>query len=848
MLGGLNNLYRMSLLLTADVRGFASGITRAETRLQKFAGRATAFGRSTARGLGLAFAYIGGAAVKAAADFDRANAILEKIVGQAGIDSLTQQAKELGRSSVFMATEISKAQLEIAKLGVQGEALEKVLVKAKNVATVFGTEIDATGKTILGTLRQFGLAVEDTTDGVDNVAFVSDVLGSAFKNSALDLASFKEGMKNVGPTARATGLDLVQTTSLLAVLANNAVQGSLGGTKLRSTLSDLAKQFPDVAVALERLENGTLSYAELVELLNKRAALVGAIFQDNAAEIRDFEAILGNANGTVDAMAEGLEDRLFFQVERTKNAFQSLGISIGEGVAPIMTDLADTVEKLAIAFDDMDPKEIEEGGRAIVFFLKAAAGSYVLGKMFTGIGLLRGAFQNLNKFVAVGGGYFVNFGFILSQLLRVLGPFVLIIGGATKAVEYLFSEDRILKYNAHLRKQKEEYDKLTESVERLRRQEDLRLRDERRIPSQGRKQLEDFLKIDPVTDAAGLNKLLEELDFFQTLAAQKAGEIAKIGEKIAFGIKNGFDVESLQVEQRALLKSAKDTDTYIDAIQRYLDFIKKESTAEGLNASDLGGDDDGTVAGRLLGVQLRFGELAVADRTFKDLDKVLKVQQGILGLPKAGELGIAVFDEDKTEAQAISIGMAADAISELAEANLKYAASQKTLKQSSRNDVGIERAIDAAVDSSKLKEYRAATQQLTGFLQQQLDFLGQAFLQASQNGEDFMEALKKSFLDTFNAIVAKLIVLVALYAALAALSQGTGELGNLANLARGENFREFLANGLGLPQGIIGGGTNAENIVNGPTDKNLAVEGAVSGNNIVIMSKRGTHAYDRTFG
>lgn len=77
MLGGLNNLYRMSLLLTADIRGFTTGLARAETRLLRFSGTINKFGQSLNRGVGLAFGIVGAAAVQTAADFDRANAILD---------------------------------------------------------------------------------------------------------------------------------------------------------------------------------------------------------------------------------------------------------------------------------------------------------------------------------------------------------------------------------------------------------------------------------------------------------------------------------------------------------------------------------------------------------------------------------------------------------------------------------------------------------------------------------------------------------------------------------------------------------------------------------------------------
>lgn len=871
MLGGLNNLYRMSLLLTADVRGFTSGLSRAETRLAKFSQRATAFGRSTARGLGLAFAFVGSQAVKAAAEFDRANAILEKIVGLAGIDRLTAQAKELGRTSVFMATDISKAQLEIAKLGLKGEALEQVLTKSKDVATIFGTEIDATGKTLLATLRQFGLAADSTAEGTENISLAADVMASAFKNSALDLSKFSEAMKNVGPTARATGLDMVQTTALLAVLANNAVQGSLGGTKLRSTLSDLAAEFPDVANALERLENGTLSYAELVELLNKRAALVGAIFQDQGDEIRDFEAILRNATGTVDVLADGLEKRLFFQVERLKNSFQSMGITIGNGITPIVTELADVASDLAIALEQMDPAEIERIGRAIIFFIEAAAASFVLGKALSGITALKGAIDALDKtfylfqYNNIGGGFAVNLGKSFKSLAGPLGLITGLIYGVGKAVEYAFSEDRIIAQNKFLREQKLEYEQLIARVEELRRLEAARLQDERRIPAQGRQQLEEFLGVDNIEDA------FDELEHFTKLEGANLKRLAEIREIFDFTYKNraaGVTAENLIKIPPELIKEQKDTEkflentrTYIDAYVRYIDLLSNlPATPEPIQVGD------GLVAGRQFEVPLRFGEQGVIDRTIDGLNEILKVQQGIQGLPKAGTEGIFIFSEDQTEAQAISAQRAAESISALAAANIEAANSSKGLVVTKDNIIGISEGVEQlndnladfenvgnavsdavadAVERARVNELIANTQQLYGFLEAQLQFIGEAFLQASESGEKFFDVLRETFLRTFRAIIAKLITLIALYAVLAALSGGTGNVAQLASLARGENFLAFLGNGFGLPTGVrsVSSGTGG-----GAPGTRMAVEGSISGSTIVLSNQRGARAIDRTFG
>ena len=93
MLGGLNNLYRMSLLLTADTR-FHHWSCSGGGRLLRFSGTVNKFGQSLNRGVGLAFGIVGAAAVQAAAGFDRANAILGQIVGRIAFSHLPMRLSD----------------------------------------------------------------------------------------------------------------------------------------------------------------------------------------------------------------------------------------------------------------------------------------------------------------------------------------------------------------------------------------------------------------------------------------------------------------------------------------------------------------------------------------------------------------------------------------------------------------------------------------------------------------------------------------------------------------------------------------------------------------------------------
>ena len=816
MLGGLNNLYRMSLLLTADIRGFTTGLERAESRLLAFSSKANRFGQSLNRGVGLAFAFVGAASVKAAADFNRADTILGQIVGRTSLDPLTKQAKELGRSSIFLATEASAAQLELAKLGFQAGEVNKVLDRSVKLATVFGSDLDATGRTVASTLRQFGLTLRGD-EGLENVTRVTDIMATAFKNSALDLTKFRESMKNVGPTARATGLDLVQTTSLLAVLANNAVDGSLGGTKLRSTLSDLAKQFPDVAEALKDLENGTLTYSELVELLNKRAALVGAIFQNSGKEIRDFERILRNASGTLDDMTAGIEDNLFFQVERLSNAFRAVGIELGDALTPVVVALADAFEGLAASLEQVDEKRLQEIVSGIAVIAGLGSATQVLG--FFGITLgrvskLAGLLEvNLVKGGVASAGLARGLtgaaGAVLA-LATAMGALIeLTLGGEVLGIRFGKAYESAADKAAQRAQQRAEEIKANQEA------------------IQGLKDADPF-GLEDLQEATGNTTLAEvnaDLVFFGEKLIEARQDLERLGEA---GITSGefFNqlgpyIEDLEFSIQLNGRLAQILQNVADKEEERLAYDNAKRIAEEVKESE-----------RLLEVTRQVQ--AASLRQVQESTSPTVFGQTFM------------FDELSATEQMIAL-MSGKGI---ATAN-EFAASIKNIEMPEENfvDEELEEDLKGLIDT--FVKIQGGLEGVAVFAQGFANSLGQAFLQATSSSQTFFESFKNSFLQAFKAVIAKLITLIALYTILAVVSGGT-------SMAQGGTFQsgfrmftqnnalgDFLTQGFGVnsPTGrsaMISGGDGSEG--------GVKVAGAVSGNNLVIMNQRGVHAYDRTFG
>lgn len=822
----IQSFSRLSAILTMDNTQFLRGTEVASKKLAAFSAKATTFGANITRSLGVGFALAGTAAVKTAADFNRAQATLGAIVGKntAAFGELNEQARELGRTTIFTATSVAQAQLEISKLGFNAERTKDVIKSSADIAAVFGSTITDVGKTIAATVNQFGLEAKDSGD-------VADIMAVAFRDSALDVSKFAQSMKNVGPTAKATGLDLKKTTALLAVLANNAVDGSLGGTKLRSTLSDLAKQFPDAAAGLKKLENGTLSYAELVELLNKRAALVGAIFQDQGDAIEEMEKKLDKAKGTTGELAGELEGELFYNVERLSAAMESLGISIGNAMGDMVADLANSLEGLAKAIDETDPAVIEAIASALATLAVTGIISLLVGQI-AGLanGLLGFATLTIPQFAAS-----------VSSATGLMGAFYAaflpgaVIAGATFAVGEFF----------------------------------------KMIDEQGDRAIDQFIR---QSEAAvkQMKKLSGEL--FDLLSASERLEGGALGETLGVdGLESG--TEALEASRGVLTKLYKDQDDYAELIddlagtqdeagrkerrrlllkEKFNDNLIKQELERIKNLErfldllgrqeDLETEDEPVVdpnKGFRDAMALDAGKIKFDDDKFlSDLRKGIKAEAEF---PHVFGQNFA-FDE-----LSLSDQVAALMNGELIRTAAEFDNLLDTFELGSEEfeDPFDEMFGDDAVMplAEKFIEIREGLDDFESAALGVANMVGQAFLQAADGAKGFGEALKDGFLTAFKAIIAKLITLITLYAILAVLSGGASMKAGgsfsegLNQFTDGNPFGSFLLEGLQ-------GGRSASMGTGSGNERSLAVNvgGGLSGGDIAFAASSGRSANDRRFG
>ena len=159
---------------------------------------------------------------------------------------LRQQAKELGATTMFSATEAAQGQGFLAMAGFKPEAIKAAMPGMLDMAKAGDMELGRTADISSNILSAFGI-------DPSNMGQVADVLTKTFTTSNTTLEMLGKTMSYVGPVARAAGVDLQTTATMAGLLGNVGIQGEKGGTALRAMLLRLSAPTGGAAKMLKKL-------------------------------------------------------------------------------------------------------------------------------------------------------------------------------------------------------------------------------------------------------------------------------------------------------------------------------------------------------------------------------------------------------------------------------------------------------------------------------------------------------------------------------------------------------------------------------------------------------------------
>ena len=353
--------------------------------------------KQLANSLKEAFSFI----VSAGSDFEAAMSEVAAISGasQSEIEALTQKAKEMGRTTIFSASEAAEAMKYMAMAGWDTQEAIDGLDGVMNLAAASGENLATASDIVTDALTAFGMTANEASK-------FSDILAATANSASTDVSLMGETFKYIAPVAGVLGYSVEDVAVAIGLMANSGIKGSDAGTALRAALTRMIQPSKSAKNALKELglytkgvntaivnSDGTAkSFSETIRILREKFSELSEVEQTQAATSifgkeamsgmlaiitsseSDFDALsetMNSATGTAEKMADIMTDNLKGSITTAKSALEGLSLEIyntfSEDAKNLINAFSKKISELTKSVDWEDfSKKIKEFIKLIV--------------------------------------------------------------------------------------------------------------------------------------------------------------------------------------------------------------------------------------------------------------------------------------------------------------------------------------------------------------------------------------------------------------------------------------------------------------------------------------------------
>ncbi|UAK20259.1 phage tail tape measure protein [Kluyvera sp. CRP] len=293
-------------------------------------------------------------------------AILGLEKGDAKLAAIRQQARDIGATTAFSPGDVARTQTTLARSGYKADDVLAATGSTVNLSLAAGVDIAEAADIITNMQSAFNLP---TTE----IQRVADVMTKGFTSSNTGLVELGEAMKYVAPIAEAAGASIESTTSMLGVLADNGIKGSMAGTgasaifnrlqapmgKAVDAIAELGVKtrdskgnmlpvegiLKDIHTSFAKNKLGTAEQGEYLKVIFGEEAMKGAIKLVAAAgdgSLDNKRREIQNSAGTTELIAKIQTDNLDGDLKNLQSAWEDLQIEVFEKQDSALRKLTNT--------------------------------------------------------------------------------------------------------------------------------------------------------------------------------------------------------------------------------------------------------------------------------------------------------------------------------------------------------------------------------------------------------------------------------------------------------------------------------------------------------------------------
>jgi TP901 family phage tail tape measure protein len=364
---------------TGDVEKYAAGLRNIQRELQasqSFMERYGAQVKAVAV-VGLAALAVGFAdVVKTSSEFEKS---MSRIVGLTNttrdqLGSLTGEVLKMSGEVGRGPKELADALYFISSSGYQGAAALKVLEASAKASAAGLGDTKTIADAVTSSLKAYGL-------GADEAGHFTDMFIQIVKEGKGEPGELADVLGRGLPIAKAAGISFEEMGASIATMTLTGMDAAEAMTSFRGTVSALeapGKQARDalksvglsadelranirekgLLVALQDLMDRTGGNIETLDLIIPNIRALTGVLSSAGSSAEEYAGILGRmkttTGQTADAFATAAET-MAFKSDQAGAAFDSMKISVGNMLLPVLKDLMVTVKSVVDSFLALDP-------------------------------------------------------------------------------------------------------------------------------------------------------------------------------------------------------------------------------------------------------------------------------------------------------------------------------------------------------------------------------------------------------------------------------------------------------------------------------------------------------------
>ena len=275
------------------------------------------------------------------------------------LSAYTEEARKLGASTAYTATEAAEGMQELARAGMQTNEILNITGNALKFAGANAVTMQKSTKLLAATMRQFNKSADQSNQ-------ILDAFTTATQNSLFDVESLAVAMRYGGSVGASLGASLNETVAVMASFRDLGLEGSMVGTRFRQALlslasptrqaKDLLAQYNLTAKDLDLTTNGItgvirnlgnaglITAQHLAPIVSKRAA--GSV-ANLAKRLQNTISLTDLEREALTRFDKSIDELDSSEIEKIEKALTKVANANRKGLKPI-TRTVDKIDLLQI--------------------------------------------------------------------------------------------------------------------------------------------------------------------------------------------------------------------------------------------------------------------------------------------------------------------------------------------------------------------------------------------------------------------------------------------------------------------------------------------------------------------